>query len=151
MKNIVQIYTTTLIILLLTSGILLAEKFQLFTDPNGFAVKGYDVVSYFTESKPAKGSDRFTYEYSGAKWKFSTASHLSMFKEDPEKYMPQYGGYCAWAVAQGYTASIDPEAWTIVDGRLYLNYSKSVRNRWEKDIEGNIRKGDSNWPDVLNN
>ena len=73
-----------------------------------------------------------------------------LFAADPEKYAPQYGGYCAWAVSQGYTASTDPEAWKIVDGKLYLNYSKSVQQTWEQDIPGNIAAGDGNWPKVLN-
>jgi hypothetical protein len=74
---------------------------------------------------------------------------LAKFKADPEKYAPKYGGYCAWAVAQGYTAEIDPEAWKIVGGKLYLNYSKDVQKKWEQDIPGNIEKADQNWPGVL--
>ena len=73
-----------------------------------------------------------------------------MFAANPEKYAPQYGGYCAWAVSQGYTASTDPEAWKIVDGKLYLNYSKSVQLTWEQDAAGNIAAADENWLTVLN-
>ena len=84
-----------------------------------------------------------------ATWRFSSAANLAAFEADPEAYAPQYGGYCAWAVSQGYTASTDPTAWRIVDGKLYLNYSQGVQRRWEQDIPGNIVKADTNWPKVL--
>ena len=75
---------------------------------------------------------------------------VEKFRASPQRYAPQYGGYCAWAVANGYTAKGDPNAWSVVDGKLYLNFSKSVRRQWSKDIPGNISKGDANWPSVLN-
>ncbi|MEM7173012.1 MAG: YHS domain-containing (seleno)protein [Pseudomonadota bacterium] len=110
---------------------------------------GYDVVAYFTEGKPVEGSDAFTADYNGAEWHFSSAENRDAFAADPAKYAPQYGGYCAYAVSQGYTASTVPEAWKIVDGKLYLNYSLSVRDLWEEDIPGNIAAADGNWPKVL--
>jgi hypothetical protein len=110
---------------------------------------GYDVVAYFTEGRPVKGGARFTAEHLGASWHFANAANRDAFVADPQAYLPRYGGYCAWAVANGYTASGDPEAWSVVDGRLYLNYSKSVRSTWEKDVPGNIARGDANWPKVL--
>ncbi|MEL7173254.1 MAG: YHS domain-containing (seleno)protein, partial [Pseudomonadota bacterium] len=85
----------------------------------------------------------------GATWRFSSAENRDLFVENPEKYAPQYGGYCAWAVAQGYTAATDPEAWAIVDDKLYLNYNKSVQAKWEKDVPGHIASADGNWPTVL--
>ncbi len=112
----------------------------------GKAIRGYDPVAYFTEGRPVEGSAKFTAEWMGATWRFASAANRDSFVAAPERYAPQYGGYCAWAVSQGDTASIDPEAWRIVDGRLYLNYSKSVQGRWEKDIPGNIAKADGNWP-----
>ena len=112
----------------------------------GLAIKGYDPVAYFTDAKPVEGSSDFTFEWQGAKWRFANAEHRDAFSEDPGKYAPQFGGYCAWAVSQGYTADIDPEAWKIVDGKLYLNYNKEVRETWEKDAPGNIKKGEENWP-----
>ncbi len=114
------------------------------------AVSGYDAVAYFTDGKPVEGSASFTADYDGATWRFASAANRDAFLEAPLKFAPQYGGYCAWAVSQGYTASTDPEAWKIVDGKLYLNYSKDVQSRWEQDIPGNIDKGDANWPSVLN-
>lgn len=113
------------------------------------AVSGYDAVAYFTEGKPVEGSDDFTVEYDGALWRFASAENRDAFAANPAKYAPQYGGYCAWAVSQGYTASTDPEAWKIVDGKLYLNYSLSVQQRWARNIPSNIAAGDANWPKVL--
>ncbi len=113
------------------------------------AASGYDVVSYHTEGRPVEGSDAFTAEYDGAVWRFASAENRAAFTANPAQYAPQYGGYCAWAVSQGYTASTDPAAWKIVDGKLYLNYSRSVQQRWEQDIPGNIAAGNANWPKVL--
>lgn len=113
------------------------------------AIRGYDPVAYFTEKQPVKGSKEFVFEYKGAKWMFSSQENLEAFKDNPEKYTPQYGGYCAYAVARGTTASIKPEYFTIDDGKLYLNYSKSVYKRWVKDKEGYIEKANGNWPKVL--
>ena len=113
------------------------------------ALNGYDAVAYMTDGKPVKGLPQLSTTWSGAVWRFSSAEHRDAFLKDPERYAPQFGGYCAWAVAHGYTANGDPEAWRIVDGRLYLNYSKRVQTRWEADIPGYIIKGQANWPDVL--
>ncbi|MEM0965470.1 MAG: YHS domain-containing (seleno)protein [Verrucomicrobiota bacterium] len=111
----------------------------------GVAIKGYDPVAYFVDDKPLKGSKEFQTEWNGAKWRFANEENLKAFEEDPEKYAPQFGGYCAWAVSQGYTADIDPEAWTIVDGKLYLNYNKEIQERWEADKENFIKKGAEEW------
>jgi len=116
---------------------------------SSLAVSGYDPVAYFTEGKPVEGRSDFEYEWNGATWRFVDQNNLDTFKANPEVYAPQYGGYCAWAVAQGSTASSDPDAWRIVDGKLYLNYSKSVQEKWLQDISGNIAKADKNWPAVL--
>ena len=113
---------------------------------SGTAVKGYDVVAYFEEGAPREGSKAFTHEWNGATWRFATAENRDAFSADPERFAPQYGGYCAYAVAKGATADIDPQAWKIVDGKLYLNLSPSIQARWEKDIPGYIAKADANWP-----
>jgi YHS domain-containing protein len=115
----------------------------------GTALKGYDAVAYFKEGRPVKGKDEFRHDWMGAKWYFASAASRDEFAKNPEKYAPQFGGYCAWAVGNGYTASIDPEAWKIVDGRLYLNYSKDVQKKWEQDIPGWIKKGNENWPRLI--
>lgn len=116
----------------------------------GRAINGYDPVAYFTERKPVKGDARFTHEWNGATWLFASAANRDRFAADPEAFAPRYGGYCAYAVSQGYTAKTDPRAWTIYEGRLYLNFSLSVRETWKRDIPGNIRAADRNWPGVLN-
>ena len=115
------------------------------------AVRGYDVVAYFTQAKPVEGKRSFTHNWNDAEWRFASAANRDLFATNPEKYAPQYGGWCAWAVSQGYTASIDPEAWRIVDGKLYLNYSKSVQRQWVQDVPGNISKGNRNWPGIKKN
>ena len=132
-----------------TAAPALAGKPGVYTD-GGAAASGYDVVAYFTESRPVPGSAEFTAEHDGATWRFATAANRDAFLSDPGRYAPQYGGYCAWAVAQGYTASTTPEAWKIVDDKLYLNYSRGVQRKWEKDIPGFIESADGNWPKVLN-
>jgi YHS domain-containing protein len=117
---------------------------------SSLAVGGYDTVAYFKAGKPVKGTAQFETVYKGATWRFASAENLAAFKANPTAYAPQYGGYCAWAVSQNYTASGDPNYWKIVSGKLYLNYDKSVQATWEKDIPGFIAKADKNWPAVLN-
>ncbi len=113
---------------------------------DGTAIRGYDPVAYFTEEDAVKGSSAHTFDYMGATWQFASAENREKFVANPEKYAPAYGGYCAWAVANNYTATIDPDAWSIKDGKLYLNYSKLVRARWALDKDGNIEAADKNWP-----
>ncbi len=114
------------------------------------AIHGYDTIAYFTENKPVKGNSEHTFEWKGAKWQFASAENLDKFKSNPEKYTPQYGGFCAYAIADG-TVDIDPQAWKIVDGKLYLNYSKDVQKKWEADQANYIKKGDEMWKkEVLN-
>jgi YHS domain-containing protein len=139
-------------VLALFLGLALAAPARA-TDPiatnwRGLALSGYDPVAYFKVGKPTPGSSEFQMEWQGATWRFSSAENLAAFREQPERYAPQYGGYCAWAVSQGHTASSDPEAWRIVDGKLYLNYSRSVQEKWQSDVPGNIRRADANWPAI---
>jgi YHS domain-containing protein len=110
------------------------------------AIKGYDPVAYFTQHAPVKGSAMYTQEWMGATWQFSSAADRDEFAKSPEKYAPQYGGYCAYGVSQGHAVSIDPEAWSIIDGKLYLNYSKGVQKTWSSDIPGYVDKANRNWP-----
>ena len=114
------------------------------------AVQGYDPVAYFTQGKPVKGTKDFTTTWKGAEFRFASAANRDAFKKNPEAYAPQYGGYCAWAVSQGYTAKGDAKFWKIVDGKLYLNYNSSVQKKWEGDIPGFISSADGNWPKVIN-
>ena len=117
--------------------------------PDGLAIKGYDPVAYRTEGKAVPGLADNEFRWKGAVWRFATSEHKALFKLNPERYAPRYGGYCAYAVSQGKTADIDPEAWTIVDHKLYLNLNKDVRELWEKDREAYIRKADENWPRII--
>jgi len=127
----------------------LAAKPEIYTPPlTRLALEGYDPVSYFG-GQPAKGDPQFTTTYKGAEYRFASAQNLARFKAGPEAFLPQYGGYCAWAVAHNYTAKGDPLAWKVVGGRLYLNYDRKIQERWAADIPGNIAKGDHNWPQVL--
>ncbi|MSO93366.1 MAG: YHS domain-containing protein [Rhodospirillales bacterium] len=126
------------------AGAFAADKLIFAAD--GAAIRGYDPVAYFTESKPVKGRPEFQHTWKGATWRFATAANRDAFAATPEKYAPRYGGYCAWAVSRNYTASTDPDAWRVVDGKLYLNYSKNVQENWAKDVPGNVAKGDANWP-----
>ncbi|MFQ3594665.1 MAG: YHS domain-containing (seleno)protein [Sphingomonadaceae bacterium] len=128
----------------------LAGKAETHTGLFGnVAVSGHDPVAYFREGRPVRGSRTFTARYKGAEYRFASAANRDAFIADPARYAPQYGGYCAWAVSQGYTASADPTVWRIVDGKLYLNYNAEVGREWEKDIPGHIRKANANWPKVL--
>lgn len=113
------------------------------------AIEGFDPVAYFTDGAPAKGSKEHQLEWRGATWRFVSAEHLAAFRAAPERYAPQYGGYCAWAVAHGDTAGIDPAAWTILDGKLYLNYSEDIQRKWARDVAGNIAAADANWPRLV--
>lgn len=132
-----------------TSQPAVAQKAKVFTGiVKGVAVGGYDPVAYFTENKAVKGNPAVALDHEGAKWFFASEANRAAFQAEPAKYAPQYGGYCAWAVSQGYTAKGDPNAWTVHDGKLYLNYNASVRKDWSKDIPGNVTKGDANWPKV---
>jgi YHS domain-containing protein len=136
----------------LALGLLLAAPARalepVYTNWRGLAVSGYDPVAYFRDGKPVPGSSDFQLEWRGATWRFASAEDLGLFRADPERYAPQYGGYCAWAVSNGGTASSDPEAWKIVDGKLYLNYSRAIQERWQSDVPGNIRRGDAHWPSL---
>ncbi|MCG7497328.1 YHS domain-containing protein [Vibrio sp. Of7-15] len=115
------------------------------------AVGGYDTVAYFTEGKPVEGVKSFKTEYKGAEWYFSSQKNLDLFIAQPEKYEPQYGGFCAWAVAaKNDRAPGDPKQWKIVNNKLYLNYDKDIKQLWETDIPGFIKTADQNWPTLLN-
>lgn len=120
-----------------------AEKMNL-TD--GLAIKGHDPVAYFTQDAAVLGSSDYTTEYKGATYRFASAENLNAFNANPAKYAPKYGGYCAYAVSKGALAPVDPEAFSVVDDRLYLNFSKRVRQTWSEDIPGNIKAADENWP-----
>lgn len=144
MKNRYSLLFTFLFL----SGFVLAQKPAVYSTKDG-AIKGYDPVAYFKESKPVKGSEDLNYSWNGTNWYFSSQENLDAFKQEPEKYAPQYGGYCAYAVSQGYTAKIEPDAWKIVEGKLYLNYNQSIKKKWEADQAAYIKSANVNWPKVV--
>jgi YHS domain-containing protein len=109
------------------------------------AVKGFDTVAYFTEQTAVPGNPQYSFIWNGAKWYFSSAENMEKFKAAPETYAPQFGGYCSFAVSKGYTADADPQAWKIVDGKLFLNYNQKVKEMWEAEQEQRIRDGEKNW------
>lgn len=142
-KNVCWSYLGLLLISFSGSAMAIDPVYTGYFNDN--AISGYDAVAYFTDGKPVTGSDDFTFDYMHATWKFSSQEHLDLFKADPTAYAPQYGGYCAYAVANGDTASAEPDLWTIHEGKLYLNYSRKINARWREDIPGYIEKANSEW------
>ena len=134
---------------ILLPGAVLAQKLEVYVNSDGVAINGYDPVAYFREGAPVEGLPEFTARWKRVTWQFSSAENRDLFMASPEDYAPQYGGYCAYAVSRGYIASTVPEAWTIFEGKLYLNFSLGVRDTWRRDMEANIAKADANWPGVL--
>ena len=134
----------------LISNVSLAKEDEIYTSFfSSTGAGGYDVVAYFTEGKPVEGNGKYVTEYKNAEWQFASQENLEKFKQDPETYAPQYGGYCAWAVSQGSLASGDPLQWSIVNDRLYLNYDAKIQARWSADRDNFIVQGNKNWPNVL--
>jgi YHS domain-containing protein len=115
-------------------------------DKNGLALQGYDPVAYFTDGKPVKGSADFTASYKGAIYQFTSAEHRDMFKATPAKYEPQFGGFCGYAASINKLAPIEVQYFQVLHGRLILQHNKKAWDLWHKDVEGNLKKADSNWP-----
>ena len=140
------LYTTLTAAVMMPAVLFAAPVDAINKDGKSLALKGFDAVAYFTESRPVEGSAQFTHRWMDGTWRFSSAANRDLFAADPAKYAPQFGGYCAWAVSNNHTAPIDPQAWKVVDGKLYLNYSKGVQAKWSKDIPARISAGEKNWP-----
>ena len=119
-----------------------------FYEKEGAAIKGYDPVAYFTQGKAVPGSPEHTVQYKGSTFRFASKENRDAFVAEPEKYAPQYGGFCAYGTAGGYKAKIDPAAFTVVDGKLYLNYDERVQKMWRADVPGFVAKADEKWPEV---
>jgi YHS domain-containing protein len=118
-------------------------------DAQGLAMRGYDPVAFFTDGKPVAGDASHRLQWHGATWQFASAASLAAFQASPERYAPQFGGYCAWAVSQHYLAPGDPNFWKIVDGKLYLNANARAKELWEAELADAIVRGHANWPAVL--
>lgn len=143
----VRILRLTLFALLVSVTAGFAQKPVVYST-DGKAIHGYDPVAYFTDSKPVKGDSAISLAYEGANWLFASTEHRETFKANPQKYAPQYGGYCAFGTSRGYKAPTEADAWTIVDDKLYLNYNTKVRTEWNKDQPGYIQKADKNWVEI---
>ncbi len=140
-----------------TDGILMSFSFVLLlltgfggiavgkSPVDDVAIKGYDTVAYFKAGKALKGNESFTFQWHDMTWYFLTKENRDLFATSPEKYAPQYDGYCAWAMTEARKAQTDPEVWKIVNGKLYLNCSRTAYEKWSRDIPGNIKKADTNW------
>ena len=125
-------------------------KGDVFVNNNGVAIKGYDTVAYFVSNKPQKGNQAFSHSYAGNTWLFANAANQKAFMANPAAYIPQYGGHCAFAASKNSVAPVDPKAWTIRDGKLFLNYSLTVREIWLPNVANNIVKANQNWPALAN-
>ena len=141
-------------LIVLTAGVLWMSGLAMvfageYFERDGLAIDGYDPVAYFTEQKPVKGSPEFHADFQSSTFQFASSANRDAFAADPGRYAPRYGGYCAYGMAKGYKAKVDPAAFTVVDGSLYLNYNDTVRSQWLSDIFGYIRKADANWPEAM--
>jgi YHS domain-containing protein len=145
MKKLVIV--SMLLLVMVTAAV--AEKRLINVDKNGLALKGYDPVAYFTENRPVKGDAKFQSTFNGATYYFASAANKKTFEADPNKYEPQFGGFCAYAASQGHTAKIEPDAFEVLNGRLLLQYDRSVRDLFNKDQQGNLAKADRNWPSIV--
>ncbi|MGC4038937.1 MAG: YHS domain-containing (seleno)protein [Chitinophagaceae bacterium] len=145
MKRIL-LFAGTMILLIIQAA---AQKSEIFVK-DGAAIRGYDAVAYFTSGKPVKGSKEFSVNYKDATWLFSSKQNAETFKANPEKYLPQYGGYCAYGLANGHKATTEPDAWTILNGKLYLNYDKDIQQKWNKKQADYIIAADKYWPTIKN-
>ena len=134
--------------ILFATCIACAASAGAFNETNGVAIAGYDPVAYMQENKAVKGGREFTHTFKGSVFQFKSAANRDAFAAQPEKYAPQYDGYCAFGVSRGYKAVTSPEAFTVIDGRLYLNFNDDVKTMWSKDTPGYIGKADAQWPTV---
>lgn len=139
--------------LLLAFGLVFPVSAQTKTllnlDKSGLAIQGYDPVAFFTDHAPVKGDPQFTSSYHGATYQFASLAHKKMFDQEPVKYEPEFGGFCAYGVSRDKLVSVDVDAFQIIDGKLILQYSKSVRDRFNEDPKGNLSKANQNWPGLL--
>ena len=114
----------------------------------GLALQGFDPVAYFTQGEATEGNWKITSVYKDATYRFASEEHKAAFEADPEAYLPQYGGFCAFGAAMGFKFDGDPEYWKVVDGELFLNISADIQERWQSDIPGFIEKADENWKTI---
>ena len=147
-RFLVRLSVFSLLLLAVGCGQPASSQVSEIYAPGNKALDGYDPVAFFSDSMPVKGSANYSYNWKGADWLFASTEHLDQFKADPEKYAPQFGGYCAYGCSQGHKAPTKPETWTIVSGKLYLNYNGDVKKMWTADRDALIEKANTNWPTV---
>lgn len=125
------------------------ERELVNVDSRGVALQGYDPVSFFIAGAPVKGKPDLSVRHGSATYYFASEESRAAFEAEPERYTPQFGGFCAWAVSRGYTAKVEIDTWQVVDGRLILNYDRGVKRKFNEDVAGNLRRADGNWPDLV--
>ena len=137
-----------LLLTLLTVSLTVWAVDPVYND-SGLAIGGYDAVAYFTEQRPVWGNSKHTHEWQGVKWQFDSEQNKNLFIANSEKYTPQYGGYCAYAAAKGTIVPSDPNSWSIVNNKLYLNYSPAIQQRWNSNVNGYTSRADAKWPKLI--
>jgi YHS domain-containing protein len=142
-------FLSAIVAMALVLPALAQSKSLLNLDKSGLAIQGYDPVAFFADNKPVKGKPEFQSVHSGATYRFASREHKDLFDKDPAKYEPVFGGFCAYGVSRNKLVEIDVEAFQVVDGKLLLQYSKGVRNDFNKDTKGNLAKAESNWPGLV--
>lgn len=137
-------------LILAASSLAFASGKKLYNlDKQGVALEGYDAVAFFTDNRPVKGQPQFRSDYDGATYYFASADHKAQFDAAPAKYQPQFGGYCAYGASKGDLVTVEIDAFQIYNGRLLMQYSKSVREKFNKDPENNLKRADQNWPQLV--
>ena len=154
-QNLISMKTISMVTAFLTLLVISCagqKTTEIFTE-SSLAIRGYDPVSYFTDSAAVKGNKEFSYNWKDATWLFSSKKNHDLFVANPEKYAPQYGGWCAYGCSdkEGHKSPTDPNAWTIVGGKLYFNYSLKVKEFWMKEQKQRIEQADKNWPAIKDN
>ena len=156
MNHLIRFLSITILLTFFTASVSAADPVNTLDrsglwgyEPSGIAVRGYDAVAYFTLGKPTEGKEAFETQWNGATWHFASQQHLDMFVANPEKYAPQYGGYCAYGVAVGNLVKIEVDLWDIVDGKPYLNYNEDLQKKWRADIPGFIAEADGKFNRLL--
>jgi hypothetical protein len=144
-SHLIGLLMSFLVALLLSDGFGTVGMAAGEAGSQALAIRGYDSVAYFTAGEAKKGDPSQSFSWHNLTWHFQNEEHRQLFQANPEKYAPQYDGYCAWALTEARKAETDPEVWKIVDGKLYLNCSKAAYEKWSRDIPGNIRIADENW------
>ena len=150
--NVIVTFTLLFVAVGFANPALAGEPRKLINSgDDNVAIRGFDSVAYFTIGRPTQGVREFTFHWRDANWQFANSKHLNMFADNPERYAPKFGGFCAMAMTQGVLKVIDPQAWTVVDGKLYLNFSVSGRDKFREDLGENIAKSEAHWVELLKN